>query len=345
MGPGQIEPKLHPMPGPIVVRRDPGLLGVTEVAGRILEHPLMAVHVAGQARFTLRSGVRGGKTSDGEPQQDTGSGGPTGGMTGLAFGAGVGPHQVEAGAGMVEPSLDGTTIHSIPALGGVAGSATPVHPAFMGIFVTGGTVGSVHGLVANHRIFSLHLFCNVAPFTGRPLMTPLQGVGRPAMVELRGPTPLLLGMAGPTIFLQELATVGVFRRMTPGTLPGKAQVGPIEPATGGDFIEHLGVLDLFRRVAVSAAGPEVSSLQLVPGGDVGKGIRLHAYQVKVSAQVLFVANAAILLLESPMVSCTGCHPLPQGLVASEASRGIDSRLSELVALGAVPQAFQLFVDL
>jgi len=175
-------------------------------------------------------------------------------MTGLAFGRPVGTDQVETSAGMVEPTLNGTAVHSIPSRYGVAGSASFGHPAIMGILVAGHAVRRVHRFVSNHRIFLSHLFCNVAPLTRRITVETLQRIGSTPMVESRSAAPFLLGVAGPTILPYELAPVGVVRFVARGALPWQTQISPLQTSFGGKLLQDRRVSNPLRSVAIPALG-------------------------------------------------------------------------------------------
>jgi hypothetical protein len=76
---------------------------------------------------------------------------------------------------------------------------------------------------------------------------------------------------------------------------------------------------------------------------MGKGVRIHANQLKITAQVFLVAGAAIVLLEQPVISQALFDPTRKNLVALEAPVPIHASTPELMALGTVSHPLQLLV--
>lgn len=131
------------------------------------------------------------------------------------------------------------------------------------------------------------------------------------MIEGRDGLPLSFRVAGTAVPAGELATVWIFGPMTRPALLIQTQIRPGKVVGHSKLSKDVRTLDQAGGVAGSARGLLVSPLQGIPGPAMGKRVRVHPDQGKVFAQMLFMAGAAILFRESPMVTPLLFYSPPQ----------------------------------
>jgi hypothetical protein len=235
VGAFQLEAHLHLVLGSIVVRRYEAVGTVASITALLAENTVVGIQVAGGAGVVGRHWIGLSPGAYRESQGQAGGRSPSRRVTSTTVHPCVGAREVEPCVAMLEAGLHASRVQPVPAIRCVTRSAEATHASRVGVLMTGGTVGSVHGSVSNQHIASGEPLRNMTPLAiDRPMLS-LQGVGRLGVVEGPGVHPLLLGMAIPAGAGSELIPVGILLRVAGATPRVQTEVGPRQPTAPGQL--------------------------------------------------------------------------------------------------------------
>jgi hypothetical protein len=137
--------------------------------------------------------------------------------------------------------------------------------------------------------------------------------------------------------------VGIVVAMAADARGGEPEIRGGKAAVLGRRLPHGRVHHVLRAVTVTAGRARVAARQVESGGVVveARGVEVHG--VKVGAEVVLVALAAVLGTDRGVEALAPRDALGQRLVAVETLGVGDPALPELMAPGAVPHAVEVAV--